>query len=70
MMKPAGARLASDARWISVSAASRYLGIHAQSAYVMCADGRLPCARLGRLLRVDKVALDRLLEESARKGRP
>jgi excisionase family DNA binding protein len=47
---------------LSVPEAGRRLGIGRSSAYQAAAAGKLPTIRIGRLLRVPLVALQRMLE--------
>lgn len=49
-------------RWLTVSEAAAYLGISVKGAYDMAASGKLPAARVGRLVRVDLRALEADLE--------
>lgn len=54
--------MTAERRWISPLECSEFLGIHKLSVYKMIADGRIPAARLGRLVRVDLRALEADLE--------
>jgi len=45
-------------RWITIREAASYLGISVKGCYDMAASGKLPVARIGRLVSVDKVTLD------------
>lgn len=45
-------------RWLTVSETASYLGISVKGAYDMAASGKLPAARVGRLVRVDLRALE------------
>lgn len=49
-------------RWISPLECSEYLGIHKKSVYSMIADGRIPAAHVGRLVRVDLRLLESQLD--------
>lgn len=48
-------------RWGTVPEAAALLRISVSHAYQMCAEGKLPAVRLGRVVRVDLSALDALL---------
>jgi excisionase family DNA binding protein len=50
----------------SIEEAAKLLKIGRNSAYEAAKTGDLPTVRIGRLLRVPKVALDRFLEASTR----
>ena len=56
-----------ERKTISIVEAAEALGIGRNSAYLAAARGELPTIRLGRLLKVPKVALDRLLERAGDK---
>jgi len=45
-------------RWLTIREAAEYLGISVKGAYDMAATGKLPSARVGRLVRVDLRALE------------
>jgi hypothetical protein len=49
-------------RWVKIPECAAYLGIAVKSAYDMAAAGKLPVARVGRLVRVDLRALESNLE--------
>jgi excisionase family DNA binding protein len=52
-----------ERRWLRVREAAEYMGLHPASVYRACARKRLPCAKVpGVGLRVDKLALDAMLE--------
>jgi excisionase family DNA binding protein len=58
------------AKTISVpEAGRRYFGLSRGSSYAAAANGEIPTIRVGRLLRVPVVAMERLLE-SAGQVRP
>lgn len=57
--------MSTERRWISVPETAAYLGIAVKSAYDMAASGRLPAAKVGRLVRIDLRALDAELERQA-----
>lgn len=52
-------------RWISVREVAEYLGLHLKSCYDLIAQGKLPAARVGRVIRIDVRALDAELERQA-----
>lgn len=52
-----------ERRWISPKSASLYLGVHLQTVYTWIDNGRIPAAKLGRSVRVDRRSLDKMLEE-------
>jgi excisionase family DNA binding protein len=54
-----------DRRWITIKETAIYLGIATKSAYDMAARGVLPCARVGRLVRIDFKSLVAGLERQA-----
>jgi len=56
----------SECRTISVPEAGRWLGIGRNAAYEAARRGDIPTIRIGRLLRVPVVALERKLEEAGR----
>ncbi len=56
-------------RWISIRETAEYLGISVKGAYDMAAAGKLPAARVGRLVRIDLKALEADLERQAQ-GQP
>jgi len=60
-----------EKRWLKISEAAAYLGIHPQTCYDLCARGELPSIRVGRSVRVDQRALDANLErqEQARRAK-
>ena len=52
-----------EMRWITIRQAAEYIGLHPKSLYRACQQGKIPSVKapgIGR--RVDKLALDRLLE--------
>jgi excisionase family DNA binding protein len=49
-------------RWLTIKEAAEYLGISVKGAYDMAAAGKLPAARVGRLVRVDLRSLEADLE--------
>ena len=51
-------------RTLSVPEAGRWLGIGRNAAYEAARRGDLPVIRIGRLLRVPVVALERMLDRS------
>jgi excisionase family DNA binding protein len=52
---------------LSVPEAGKRLGIGRSAAYQAAAAGELPVLRIGGLLRVPKIALDRLLQSAGEK---
>ncbi len=54
-----------ECRTVSVPEAGKALGIGKDAAYAAARDGSIPTIRLGRLLRVPKAALNRLLDGEA-----
>jgi excisionase family DNA binding protein len=52
---------------LSVPEAGKRLGIGRSAAYQAAASGELPVLRIGGLLRVPKIALDRLLQSAGEK---
>jgi excisionase family DNA binding protein len=53
-----------ECRTISVPEAGRWLGIGRNSAYEAARRGEIPTIRIGRLLRVPVVALERVLQSA------
>jgi excisionase family DNA binding protein len=53
-------------RTLSVPEAGRWLGIGRNASYEAARRGEIPTIRIGRLLRVPVVALERKLEEVGR----
>jgi excisionase family DNA binding protein len=51
-----------DRRWLTIKEAAEYLGLSVKGCYDMAAAGKLPAARIGRLVRIDFLALERELE--------
>jgi excisionase family DNA binding protein len=51
-----------------IEAGRRYLGIGKSLAYRAAADGTIPTVRVGRLLRVPVVAMERMLAEAGAKS--
>ena len=61
-------KTAVERKTITIPAAGQALGISRNAAYEAARRGEIPTIRIGRLLLVPKVALERMLE-SAGKGR-
>jgi excisionase family DNA binding protein len=57
---------AEKPRTLSVPEAGRWLGIGRNASYEAARRGEIPTIRIGRLLRVPVVALERKLEETGR----
>ena len=49
---------------LSVPEAGRWLGIKRNTAYAAVRNGEIPVIKIGKLLRVPVVALERMLEEA------
>jgi len=49
---------------MSIPEAAKYLGIGRNSAYEAARSGQIPTIRIGRLLRVPVVALERILDRA------
>jgi excisionase family DNA binding protein len=58
--------MTEECRTVSVPEAGRWLGIGRNAAYEAARRGEIPTIRIGRLLRVPVVALERKLEETGR----
>jgi excisionase family DNA binding protein len=56
-------------RWITVRETAEYLGIAAKSVYEMIAAEKIPAAHVGRLVRIDFLALESDLEAQVQ-GQP
>jgi hypothetical protein len=53
------------AKTLSVpEAGKRYFGLSRGSSYAAAANGQIPTIRIGRILRVPLIALDRILERA------
>jgi hypothetical protein len=51
-------------RTISVPEAGLWLGIQKQAAYAAARNGQIPVIKIGKLMRVPVVALERMLDEA------
>lgn len=58
----------SKSKTISVVEAGKMLGVSRLSAYRAAKRGEIPTIRIGRLLRVPKAAIDRMLWEGSGNG--
>jgi excisionase family DNA binding protein len=56
-------------RWISPREAAEILGIHKMTAYTWIASGRLPSARIGRKVFIDRRRLEEGLEAQIQEAR-
>lgn len=56
--------MARDCQTISVPEAGEILGVGRNTAYAAAARGEIPTVRIGRILRVPVVALERMLERA------
>jgi excisionase family DNA binding protein len=54
-----------EGRWLTVKEAAAYLKIHLMTAYEWAGSGKLPSARVGRIVRIDRKALDAELERQS-----
>jgi excisionase family DNA binding protein len=61
---------AENRRWITVREAAEYLKISVKGTYDMAAAGKLPPARVGRLVRIDGKALEEELERQLSGRKP
>lgn len=53
-----------EKRWLKVSEAAEYLGLHPKSIYRACSQGIIPCSKVqGIGVRIDKEELDAMLEQ-------
>jgi excisionase family DNA binding protein len=61
-----------ERRWISCTEAAEYLGCHLMTVYSWIDSGKIPSARLGRKVLIDRRRLDAQLEgqAAARAGGP
>jgi excisionase family DNA binding protein len=55
----------SGRRWITVRETAEYFQIPVKSVYDLTASGKLPVARVGRLVRIDLRTLEAELERQA-----
>jgi len=57
--------MAIERRWLRVTEAGEYLGLHQKSVYRACSERRIPfCKIAGIGVRIDKHELDLLLESN------
>jgi len=55
--------MAIERRWLKVSEAGEYLGMHPKSVYRSCSQRKIPFSRVSGIgVRIDKRELDALLE--------
>ena len=54
-----------ERKWLTIRETAEYLGLSVKGAYQMAAAGKLPAARVGRLVRVDLRALEADLERQS-----
>ena len=59
-----------DARLLRPIEVATVLGISRATAYGLIASGQLPAVRIGRCVRVSRVALDRWIDERETCGAP
>jgi excisionase family DNA binding protein len=53
-----------ERRWLKVSEAGEYLGLHPKSVYRACYERKIPFSRAAGIgIRIDKLNLDALLEK-------
>ena len=57
-----------ERRWLRISEAAAYLGLHSKTIYDLAARGLLPCAKVGGSIRIDRLALDQNLERQSQAG--
>lgn len=61
--------MAVERRWLTVTEAAEYLGIHPKSLYRSCKKKEIPSSRSrGIGIRIDKIELDKLLERRGTKA--
>lgn len=54
-----------ERRWLTATEAGEYLNLHPKSIYRACKNRYLPCSKTpGIGVRIDKLRLDEMLEES------
>jgi excisionase family DNA binding protein len=63
-MKDMGIEMAETSKVLTVPQAGAQLGLGRNASYEAAKRGDIPTIRLGKLLRVPKVAFDRLLDGS------
>ena len=62
--------MAIERRWLRVSEAAEYLGLHPKSIYRACHQQKIPFSKArGIGVRIDKLKLDSLLERQGIKPR-
>lgn len=62
--------MAIERRWLKVSEAGEYLGLHPKSVYRSCSQRKIPFSRApGIGVRIDKRELDALLERQGLRPR-
>jgi len=57
-----------ERRWLTVREAAEYLGLSVKGAHDMASAGKLPAARIGRLVRIDRQRLEADLERQTQGG--
>jgi len=55
-------------RWLTIRETAEYLGISVKGCYDIAASGKLPAARVGRLVRIDLWQLEADLERQSQGG--
>ena len=50
-------------RWITVKEAASYLSLYPKSIYRLIDRGLIPASRVGRIVRIDLKALEKVMEE-------
>lgn len=53
----------SEKRWLRVKEAAEILNISSKSIYDLCAAGQLPATRIGGVIRIDKIKLEKQLND-------
>jgi excisionase family DNA binding protein len=56
-------------RWLTIAEAAAYLGINLKTGYRWAAQGTLPAARIGGVIRIDLLKLDGFLEGQLKEGK-
>ena len=51
-------KMSLERRWLTIRETAEYLGISVKGCYKMAAAGKLPAARVGRLVRIDLRSLE------------
>jgi excisionase family DNA binding protein len=54
-------------RWLSPQEVSQEYGLHVQTVYELYRSGKIPGGKIGGSVRIDKLAIERMLEGNRKK---